>query len=69
MTATEFRKIALARAHPETFVPAKGGWGTSGATTVQLKTARKTVVQEAMRTAWEHRMPKPKTPSKGGMPR
>jgi len=38
-----FMKLA-----PTTFAPVKGSWGTKGATNVNLKKARKTIVKEAL---------------------
>lgn len=43
---------------PEGFRPVKGGWGRKGATNVRLKSARKAVVRDALRTAWRRRAPK-----------
>jgi hypothetical protein len=39
--------------HPDIFVPVKGAWGRKGATNVALKAAKKEVVAEALRAAWE----------------
>ena len=41
------------RAEPETFVPAKGAWGRSGCTMVQLASADGDTVGEAMTLAWQ----------------
>jgi len=46
------------RAEPKAFVPVKGGWGRKGATNVQLRSARKSAVREALLTAWRNRAPK-----------
>ena len=40
-------------AEPETFVPAKGAWGRSGCTMVQLATADGDTLGEAMTLAWQ----------------
>jgi hypothetical protein len=48
----------LAQAAPDVFVPAKGVWGTRGATTVHLRAARAPVVREAMAAAWVNTAPK-----------
>lgn len=40
--------------HPEVFVPAKGAWGRRGATSVNLKNARKKILQEAVQAAWRN---------------
>ena len=42
-------------AHPEMFVPVKGGWGKSGATSVVLREARVGPVREALSIAWKAR--------------
>jgi hypothetical protein len=39
-------------AHPEVFVPASGAWGRAGATTVNLRAARKSVLLPALDAAW-----------------
>jgi len=43
--------------HPDTFVPVKGAWGRSGATSVHLKAARKDVLARAMQAAWRNVAP------------
>ena len=40
-------------ADAETFVPAKGAWGRGGSTMVQLATADRDTVGEAMTLAWQ----------------
>jgi hypothetical protein len=45
-------------AAPETFVPAKGAWGRGGSTMVQLATADRETVGEAMTLAWQVAMAK-----------
>jgi hypothetical protein len=42
------------------FTPVKGGWGLQGATSVQLKSARKSVVRNALEIAWQNAS-RPKT--------
>jgi hypothetical protein len=42
-------------ADPESFRPASGAWGRKGATMVQLKTAKKTLVRKALESAWQKR--------------
>jgi hypothetical protein len=42
---------------PESFVPAAGAWGRAGQTTVQLKTAKKALVRQALKDAWRKRAP------------
>jgi hypothetical protein len=44
--------------YPETFVPVKGTWGRRGATSVDLKTAKKDVLANALHAAWRTRAPK-----------
>ena len=38
--------------YPEMFVPVKGAWGQGGATTVDLKAAKKEVLSRAIQIAW-----------------
>ena len=45
-------------ADPETFVPASGAWGRGGSTMVQLATADRDTVGEAMTLAWQAAMAK-----------
>ena len=42
-------------AAPGVFTPASGAWGRQGATMVNLKAARKTLVRQALETAWKRR--------------
>ena len=44
--------------YPGVFVPSKGAWGRRGATSVNLKTVRKTTLQKAVSTAWRNTAPK-----------
>jgi hypothetical protein len=46
------------RAEPDVFVPVKGSWGRKGATTVRLKSAKKTSLRSALTAAWCNRAPK-----------
>jgi len=39
-------------AHPNIFVPASGAWGRAGATTVNLRAARQSVLLPALDAAW-----------------
>jgi hypothetical protein len=50
---TPEQQEAFVRAEPETFVPAKGAWGRSGSTMVQLASADGDTVGEAMTLAWQ----------------
>jgi hypothetical protein len=45
------------QADPATFVPVKGTWGRRGATSVQLRTAGKALVQKALARAWRNTAP------------
>ena len=46
------------KTNPEAFIPVKGGWGLRGATSVVLKSAKKTVVRKALALAWGNAAPK-----------
>lgn len=48
----------LVRAGPCAFSPVVGAWGRAGYTNVKLRAARKSVVREALSTAWRNRAPK-----------
>ena len=48
----------LVREDPVAFVPVKGGWGKKGATTVQLRAAKKATVRKALAAAWANTAPK-----------
>ncbi len=52
------RQELLSKAEPAVFVPVKGGWGRQGATSVRLKTAKKTQVRSALQAAWGNVAPK-----------
>jgi len=55
---TPEQQKAYIKADPKVFTPVKGGWGRMGATQVQLKSARKTSVRNALATAWLNVAPK-----------
>ena len=42
------------QADPETFAPVNGAWGRGGATRVQLRTARKPLLERALKCAWSN---------------
>jgi hypothetical protein len=48
----------LVASEPDVFVPAKGAWGKAGATCVELRRAKKTIVQKALAAAWCNSAPK-----------
>jgi len=48
----------FSKAEPEVFVPVKGAWGRRGATSVNLKSARKKILLKALREAWRNTAPK-----------
>lgn len=62
---TPEEQAAFVGAHPETFVPVKGGWGLKGATNVVLSKAHVESVRDALECAWRRRVeakaPKRKT--------
>ncbi len=43
--------------YPELFEPVKGKWGKGGSTQVLLKTARRNVIESAMKMAWSNAAP------------
>ena len=45
------------RTEPKTFRPVPGGWGKKGATQIELRTAKKAAVREALKVAWSNRTP------------
>jgi hypothetical protein len=55
---TPAQQQLLVQAEPEVFVPAKGAWGSRGATRVRLSAARKRSVREALVSAWNNTAPK-----------
>jgi len=50
LTPAQQTKFVIA--HPDVFVPANGAWGRAGATTVNLRAARKSVLLPALDAAW-----------------
>jgi hypothetical protein len=59
----------LCKAEPTVFVPVQGSWGRQGATSLNLKAAKKAEVRGALLTAWRKVAPKrladqPKTPKR-----
>jgi hypothetical protein len=44
--------------YPDAFIPVKGIWGRRGATSVQLKAAKKEVLRKALEAAWRNTAPK-----------
>lgn len=44
--------------YPEVFVPVHGSWGRRGATSVDLKSAKKDVLANAVHAAWRNLAPK-----------
>lgn len=55
---TPVQQQLLVQAEPEVFVPAKGAWGSRGATSVRLRAARKRSVREALVSAWNNTAPR-----------
>jgi hypothetical protein len=47
----------FSKAEPEVFLPVKGAWGRRGATSVNLKAARKMSLAKALRAAWRNTAP------------
>ena len=45
-------------AEPAVFSRVEGGWGWAGATSVQLRAAKKALLHEALLAAWRNRAPK-----------
>src|SRR5262245_18023067 len=54
---TSDEQAAFLAAQPAAFAPASGAWGRRGATIVQLKPAKKSLVKEALRLAWHNTAP------------
>ena len=48
----------FAKAEPDVFVPVKGAWGRSGATSVHLQAAKKQTLSKAIEAAWRNTAPK-----------
>ncbi len=44
--------------YPDVFIPLKGTWGRRGATSVQLKAAKKEVLAKAIAAAWRNVAPR-----------
>ena len=44
--------------HPAVFTPVKGTWGQRGATSVNLKAAKKAILAKAIQAAWRNTAPK-----------
>ena len=55
---TQNQQKLLIHEDPVAFVPVKGGWGKNGATTVQLRAAKKALVRKALAAAWTNTAPK-----------
>jgi hypothetical protein len=55
---TPLQQRTFVESDPAAFAPVKGGWGRSGATNVNLKSAKKTTVQAALEAAWRNIAPK-----------
>jgi hypothetical protein len=54
---TRQQQARFAADHPEAFVPVNGTWGKRGCTSVKLRSARKTIVREALKMAWRNAAP------------
>jgi hypothetical protein len=48
------QQASFIKAEPKVFVPAAGAWGKRGSTCVNLKNAKKRIVQKAAQIAWEN---------------
>jgi hypothetical protein len=48
------QQASLIKAEPKVFVRAAGAWGERGSTCVNLKNAKKRIVQKAAQIAWEN---------------
>lgn len=55
LTAQE--QASFIRAQPKAFQPASGAWGRQGCTIVTLRSAKKSLVKEAMSLAWRNTAP------------
>lgn len=58
VSLTPEQQELFVRAEPKAFRAVEGGWGRKGATNVQLRSARKAAVHEALIMAWRNRAPK-----------
>lgn len=52
------QQAELVRSNPDTFTPAKGGWGRRGSTTVHLNLADEDSVRLGMSMAWMNKSKK-----------
>ena len=55
---TPEQQESFVRAEPKVFAAFNGVWGTSGATKVQLRAAKKSTLHTALVFAWRNRAPK-----------
>ena len=55
---TPKEQARLIDAEPDVFAPAKGAWGKAGATHVQLRYAKTSIVKKALAAAWCNTAPK-----------
>jgi hypothetical protein len=55
---TPLEQMLFVQAEPDVFQPVKGTWGKRGATTVRLRTAKKSAVRKALVAAWRNTAPK-----------
>jgi hypothetical protein len=55
---TPEQQTSLVRAEPAVFVPAQGGWGRRGSTTVRLDTDDQVTLSSALVAAWRNVAPK-----------
>jgi hypothetical protein len=55
---TPEQQEAFVQAEPEVFSLFNGAWGSSGATKVNLRAAKKTTLRTALVLAWRNRAPK-----------
>ena len=62
---TPLQQMQYVEDDPEVFVPVTGKWGEYGATNVRLSKARKTIVGDALRAAWNNATSKKSAKAKG----
>jgi hypothetical protein len=55
---TPEQQESFVQTEPKVFAPVKGAWGRAGATSVQLRAAKKTSLRTALFLAWRNRAPK-----------
>lgn len=55
---TTEQQEAFVHMDSRTFAPVKGGWGRRGATSVNLRTAKKNMLRKALVAAWGNTAPK-----------